>query len=103
MGCDYVGEAHAMQGAFTTFSNNRKQENSSSLEFNGGYAIVPEGIYFNTPQFSFTMWIKPESIITHWSRILDFGNGRHTNSNILLFYSGDSTRIHFEIYDGRHR
>jgi len=61
------------------------------LSFNGGHSYLPQGIYFDTPQFSVSLWIYPISFLSlgtndvqgPWSPILDFCND-HFSSRIVI-------------------
>ena len=45
---------------------------------------MPSGIYFNTPQFSISMWIYPLTV-GYYARVVDFGNGYGGLSDNILF------------------
>ena len=94
---DYVGCADMTQGSLTTFSSDRFGNLNASLNLNGGWNQVPSGIYFNSPQFTITVWIYPSQVGAN-AKILDFGNGASlynidlsqssstSNSPYILFY-----------------
>ncbi len=54
---DQVGSADMSQGNSTSFTSDRLGNVNSALALNGGWAQVPPGIYFNTPEFSITFLI----------------------------------------------
>jgi hypothetical protein len=85
---DDIGGAHMTQGSLTTFSTDRFGNANTALNLNGGWTQVPSGFYFNTPAFTISTWIYPQSIGS-WARIIDFGNG--ANSNNVVFAIGSPT------------
>jgi hypothetical protein len=87
---DEIGDAHMTQGALTTFSTDRFGNANAALNLNGGWTQVPSGFYFNTPAFTISTWIYPQSIGL-WARLIDFGNG--ANSNNVVFAIGSPTNI----------
>ena len=96
---DSIGNAHMQQGSATTFTSDRFECPSSALNLNGGYTYIPPGIYFDTPQFTISVWIYPLSVGA-WARIIDFGNGAPLD-NIILSQDSDSTLLSaFHIYNG---
>jgi hypothetical protein len=99
---DVVGGDDMTQGSLTSFAADRFGNVNSALALNGGWTQVPPGIYFNTPEFTITVWAYPSQIGTA-ARIIDFGNGE-LNDNILFSFSYyDTSRYlnpYFEIFDG---
>ena len=99
---DSIGSAHMTQGqgVQTTFVPDRFGQSNAALSLNGGWTQVPSGVYFDTPQFSISLWIYPISF-TFCSRILDFGNGQFINNVILVFdgCTGSSLLTGFSIFD----
>ena len=71
---DAIGSADMQQGTKTKFTSDRFGCANSALDLNGGWAYVPDGIYFDTPEFTISVWVFPQSVGS-WSRIIDFGNG----------------------------
>ena len=53
----------------------RKEKMNASIQFNGGYALLPSDVYFDpaTGGFTFMLWVKVESE-SDGMRIFDFGN-----------------------------
>ena len=53
----------------------RKEKMNASIQFNGGYALLPSDVYFDptTGGFSFMFMVKVESA-SDGMRIFDFGN-----------------------------
>ncbi len=90
---DQVGSANMTQGSLTYFTSDRFGNVNSALALNGGWAQVPPGIYFNTPEFSITVWVMPQQIGIQ-SRVIDFGNGELSNVLISLD-SGSNQRPYF--------
>ena len=83
---DAVGTAHMTQGADTAFTSDRFGNPDSALNLNGGQTLVPSGIYFNTPQFTITMWVYPLNTFSG-APILSFGNEESSTDSIELFMS----------------
>jgi hypothetical protein len=90
---DQVGSADMSQGNLTSFTSDRLRNVNSALALNGGWAQVPPRIYFDTPEFSITVWVLPQQIGIQ-SRVIDFGNWR--SSNVLFSLdSGSNQRPYF--------
>jgi hypothetical protein len=71
---DHIGSAHMVQGSSTNFTFDRFGNTNSALALNGGWTQVPPGIYFNTTEFTISVWVYPMNVGSH-ARIIDFGNG----------------------------
>jgi hypothetical protein len=71
---DEIASANMIQGYNTSFVENRFCNPYSALDLNGGWAQVPAGVYFDTPQFTISVWVYPKSVGSY-ANILDFGNG----------------------------
>ena len=84
---DYIGTADMSQGSLTSFTTDRFGNANSALALNGGYTIVPSGVYFDSLGFTIAAWVYPQSVGSY-SRILDFGNGPDTN-NVVFSLSDD--------------
>jgi hypothetical protein len=82
---DETGSAHMTQGSLTSFVRNRFGCGNSALALNGGWTQVPSGIYFNTPEFTISVWVYPLNIGS-WARVIDFGSGPSAE-NIALALS----------------
>ena len=95
---DTIGLAN-MSAASPLFVSDRFGVSNSALNLNGNYATLPTGIYFNTPQFSISVWIYPLSIGS-WSRLIDFGNGYPSNNVIFTLDQGLNQKPVFEIVQG---
>jgi hypothetical protein len=89
---DQIGSAHIMQGNLTKFAFDRFCNANSSLALNGGWAQIPSGIYFNSPEFTISVWVYPQQIGV-WSRVIDMGNGINTDSIFISFDSCSSNGI----------
>ena len=73
---------------------------NSALNLNGGQIQLPPDSYFNSPQFTITIWIKPENVIFPYARILEFSNGCHNNTvGILLDQDSSPIFPKFEMYE----
>ena len=80
---DHVGLADMSQGSLTTFIADRFGNANSALTLNGGWTQVPSGIYFDTAQFTISVWIYPQSLGTS-CRFLSFGNGESDIIEIII-------------------
>jgi hypothetical protein len=89
---DQIGLAHLTQGNLTSFTFDRLCNSYSALALNGGWAQIPAGIYFDTPEFSISVWVYPQKIGV-WSRVIDMGNGPSTNNIFISFDSASSIGI----------
>ena len=73
---DEKGMAHMFQGSRTTFTRDRFGNSNSSLSLIGSWTQVPGGVYFNTVEFTFSLWIYPQQVSSpNGARIIDFANG----------------------------
>jgi hypothetical protein len=78
---DVIGGANMQQGsggASILFVNDRFGNANAALGLNGGYTQVPTGVYFNSPMFTVSVWIYPQTVGA-FARIIDFGNGISDN------------------------
>ena len=91
---DQIGSAHMKQGALTSFTTDRFGNANAALALNGGWTQVPSGIYFNTPQFTISVWIYPQQVGA-WSRVIDFANGPDKDNVVLALSSGTSLQPYF--------
>jgi hypothetical protein len=83
---DKIGSANMIQGNATSFTTDRFGNANSALALNCGWTQIPQGIYFDTLEFSISVWIYPSNIGI-WSRIIDFGNGEGVDNIFLSFDS----------------
>jgi len=91
---DEIGTAHMTQGNLTSFTENRFGCPNSSLALNGGWTQVPPGIYFDTQEFTISVWVYPQQV-GYNSRVIDFGNSSGTSAfdNIILRLDSNSNYI----------
>ena len=82
---DQIGSSHMTQGNLTSFTADRFGCSNSALALNGGWTQVPSGVYFDSPEFTISVWIFPQQIGSY-SRIIDFGNGQSNNIVLTLAY-----------------
>ena len=71
------------QGNFTSFIEDRFGCPNSALALNGGWTQVPSGIYFDSPEFTISSWVYPQSVGSS-ARVIDFGNGAMDNIVLTL-------------------
>jgi hypothetical protein len=101
---DLIGMAHMTQGEKTTFTSDRFGNANSALALNGGWTQVPPGIYFNSPEFTITVWVYIQ-VCTDCEklRIIDFSNGRENEDQFyfgLMIYSYDIFKPYFFFLPG---
>jgi len=99
---DKIGSADMIQGNLTSFVSDRFGNQNSALALNGGWAQVPQGIYFDTPEFTISFWILPQKINGDDARVIDFGNDAYLDNILIkLFntYSNDR-KPSLNIYNG---
>ncbi len=82
---DVIGSADMTQGSSTSFVADRFGNVNSALALNGGWTQAPPGVYFNSPEFTISVWVNPSNVGDS-SRIIDFGNGQ-ASDNIILTLS----------------
>jgi hypothetical protein len=87
---DHIGFAHMTQGNLTTFTLDRFGNGNSALALNGGWTQVPPGIYFDTPEFTISVWVYPQQVDPQ-ARVIDFGDGPDP-LNIILVLNDDNNK-----------
>jgi hypothetical protein len=82
---DVIGSADMTQGNATYFTLDRFGNENASLALNGGWTQVPKGVYFDTPEFTISVWVRPINVGAY-ARVIDFGNLLSVNAldNIIL-------------------
>jgi len=97
---DQKGTSHMTQGSSTYFTTDRFGCPYSALALNGGWTHVPSGVYFNTPEFTISVWVYPQNVGL-WSRVVDFGNVGKTDNIGFALTSVSSLQPYMEIFSGR--
>jgi hypothetical protein len=93
---DQIGEAHMTEASLISFTTDRFGNENSALVLNGGWTKVSNVYYFNTLEFTISVWIYPLENST-LTCIIDFGFDTGTNS-VFLSLNVDSSRVpSFEI------
>ena len=87
------------QGSLTSFTTDRFGNANSALALNGGWTQAPSGIYFNTPEFTISVWIYPQ-LLGSVSNVINFGNGSPLDNIQLSIYQSRYSSPQFEIYNG---
>ena len=95
---DEIGSAHMAQGNLTTFTTDRFGCLNSALALNGGWTQVASGVYFDTLEFTISVWIFPQQV-DPWARIIDFSNGA-SSDNICFTISRDFLQPSFILISG---
>jgi hypothetical protein len=96
---DVIGPADMTQGNLTSFVADRFGNKISALALNGGWTQVPPGIYFDTPEFTISVWIYPMNV-SSWSKIIDFGNGQSADNIVLGLSYSNNLKPYFEFHSG---
>ncbi len=96
---DVIGSADMTQGSLTSFTTDRFGNVNSSLALNGGWTHVPAGIYFDTPEFTISVWVYPINVGSA-SRIVDFANGPSSDNILLSLAYGNTLKPYFVIFSG---
>ena len=96
---DIKGSANMVQGNLTSFTSNRFGCPNSAMALNSGWAQVPSGVYFSTPQFTISVWVYP-SIVDDHARVIDFGNDQLVDSIILSLSNGNTLKPYLKIFSG---
>jgi hypothetical protein len=94
---DQTGIAHMTQGNLTTFVEDRFGNPKSALALNGGWTQVPPGVYFDTPEFSVSVWVYPMNI-GPFSRVIDFGNGERVDNLVLSLSESISLEPYLDVF-----
>ena len=95
---DVVGAADMQQGANTSFIADRFGNPDSALALNGGWTFVPAGVYFNTQEFTISVWVYPQ-MVGSLARVFDFGNPG-AEDILLALDSGNDLKPYFAIFLG---
>ena len=84
------------QGSLTSFTMDRFGCLNSALALNGGWTQVPSGSYFDTPEFTISVWVFPQQVGS-WARIIDFGNGMGIDNIVFSLATFDTPKnsLHF--------
>jgi hypothetical protein len=97
---DVIGSADMTSHEnLTCFVNDRFGNVNSALALNGGWTQVPGGIYFDTLEFTISVWIYPSNV-GDWARVIDFGNGAFTDNIVLSLSFSNNLQPYFEVYSG---
>ncbi len=98
---DSIASVNIIQGNLTSFTWDRFGCPNSALNLNGGWTQVPNGIYFETPEFTIASWVLIENPQVGWgARLLDFGNGALADNIIISFRLGSLIQPVFQLYSG---
>jgi hypothetical protein len=91
---DVIDSKDMTQGNATYFTLDRFGNENSALALNGGWTQVPPGIYFDTQEFTISVWVYPKQVSVY-SRIIDFGNSLGTSAldNIILRLDYNSSKM----------
>ncbi len=96
---DVIGSADMTQGNLTSFIVDRFGNVNSALALNGGWAQVPPGTYFDSTEYTISVWIYPSNAGS-WARIFDFGNGPSADNIIFTLSDSNSLQAYFQIFSG---
>ena len=94
---DVISSSHMTQGSSTNFAMDRFGNLNSALALNGGWTQVPSGVYFDSPEFTISVWVYPQSV-GKCARILDF-----SNSNANVFTNNIYIRLDNQCYQAQYQ
>jgi hypothetical protein len=77
---DVVGKADMKRNILIQFASDRFGNPNSSLNLNNGNARIPGGIYFDSREFTISVWVYPKGVKYH-ARIIDFGSVLNSYEN----------------------
>jgi hypothetical protein len=100
---DFIGLADmTQQRNLTSFAQDRFGNDNSALALNGGWNQVPSGVYFDSIEFTISVWIYPMNVGSY-SRIIDFGNGSSADNIIFTISYSNSSQPFFELFSGSNK
>ena len=73
---------------------------NSALALNGGYNLIPSGVYLNTQEFSISSWVYPQKV-SEWSRIIELSNNNHLDLVVFALSYENTMQPYFEIRTDR--
>lgn len=77
-------------------ASNRFNQTNTSIFFNSGYVLMPQGVYFDGGDFTIIMWVKTTKVF--WQSLVDFGDQNLTNN--VIFQLDHSIRPNLQITVG---
>ncbi len=80
------------QGLNTSFAKDRFGNSNSALALDNAWAQVPSGVYFDSPEFSISVWIYPY-LVGENARVIDFGKLNTVPFNIYLSLNNGSFNV----------
>jgi hypothetical protein len=96
---DFIGSADMTQGSLSSFTTDRFGNVKSALALNGGWTQVQAGVYFDSIEFTISVWVYPMNVGS-WARIIDFGNGQSADNIVLSLSYSNSLKPDFVILSG---
>jgi hypothetical protein len=97
---DNVGGSDMTQGNLTEFTTDRFGNVDSALSLMNGWAQIPSNtIYFDTLEFTITVWVATQSNCSN-CRVLDIGNGQRMDNIIIALSSNRDQLPYLRIYSG---
>jgi len=90
---DVVGKADIERVSPIKFATDRFGNPNSSLNLNGGSTRIPGGVYFDSREFTISVWVYPKGVKNH-SRIIDFSPvlNSYENRIFLVFDNAPNTQ-----------
>jgi len=88
---DIIGKKDMTQGVNTSFAQDRFGKLNSALALNNDWAQVPSGFYFDSPEFSISVWVYPYLVDSN-ARAIDFSLNS-TMLNIFLSLNNGSFNV----------
>jgi len=95
---DVVGKADMKRDNLIQFATDRFGNPNSSLNLNGGSTQIPGGVYFDSREFTISVWVYPKGVKYH-SRIIDFSPVLNSFENRIIFafdFSANSINLNYK-------
>ena len=87
------------QRSLTYFTLDRFCAENSSLALNNGWTEIPPGVYFDTKEFTISVWVLPQQL-GKGSRVIDLGSGQGLDNIVFGLQKDFSLQPYVEIYSG---
>lgn len=94
---DQISSAHMSQGSLTYFTTDRFGVPKSALALRKGWTTIKSGYYFDTPEFTISVWVFPHWL-GYWARVIDFHDGAFGEKITLSLDSGKNKKPAFLIH-----
>jgi hypothetical protein len=90
---DVIGNVQ-VTGTNIKYVSDRFGSANSALNLSRNAVFVSSGVYFDSPEFTISLWIFPISISYH-SRLINFASLSNSNANLIAFSLDSSANISY--------